>query len=232
MIHCPKFNFNFLRVPRCASESVAEFLIMNYAKPAAKSANPGFYSKSVSAGEPAFNFDPKINTEFRTNNIRTGRTTLKTAVFKKILDEDVIANMDNIAIIRNPYERQLSVYWWLTRGKTRTPEQFRAMMANGWYGEQNVKLQTEYTTTLNLGDIGTYWLFEDLESHIDAFKEQHGWVDADKPRHWKNYNLIKRRSTWTAKNEALVDEYYDQATRDAVQSYFEADFEKYNELKS
>ena len=232
MIHCPKFNFNFVRVPRNASESVAEFFIMNYCKPNRNDPNAGWYAKSVSAGEPAYKFDPKINKEFRKNNVRVARTTFKTAIYRGLLDEDTISSMDNIVIIRNPFERQLSVYWWLTRGKTRTPEDFRAMMANGWYGEQNKTRQTEYTVTNNLGDIGTYWLYDNLQSHIDSFKETRGWVDSDKPRGWKYYNLNQRRNTWKAKDQALIDEYYDQATRDAVQAYFEKDFEKYNELMS
>jgi hypothetical protein len=83
-------------------------------------------------------------------------------------------------------------------------------------------LQTEYPK-LNGEDLGTWWLYENLNTHIQEFR-----TAKNKPI---RNPLKKHKSSWKPKDSALIDEYYDQATRDAVQRYFEADFEKYNELK-
>lgn len=219
MIYCPRHNFNFFRVPKNASSSMADFLIRNYAD----GNRDSIWTEVNDAGIPDYKFDPKIQKKYA-NKYRWIHMTLAELVRHNIIPEEKAATMDNIAIIRDPFQRQLSLYFFLKRGREKTPAEFRSIMTNGYYATDpnNKILQTEFTK-LGGEDLGTWWLYDNLDTHVNEFK-------ADKGIRIK-YPMKKHKSTWKPKDPALIDEYYDQATRDAVQRYFEADFEKYNELK-
>ena len=219
MIYCPEYNFNFLRVPKNASSSVADFLISNYAL----NHKTSIWTEVNDAGIPDYKFPVEVHQKYF-KKYRWIHMTLGELVRHNVISEEKARAHDNITIIRNPYDRQLSLYFFLKRGQTKSVEEFRSIMSEGYYSTDpnNKILQTEYPK-LNGEDLGTWWLYENLNTHIQEFR-----TAKNKPI---RNPMKKHKSSWKPKDPALIDEYYDQATKDAVQRYFEADFEKYNELK-
>lgn len=220
MIHCPKYNFNFLRIPKNASSSVADFLVRNYAENGERTS---IWTEVNDAGITDYKFNPKIQKKYA-EKYRWIHMTLQELVRHEIIPEEKAASMDNIGIIRNPYERQLSLYFFLKRGREKSVDQFRTIMQDGYYltDPNNKILQTDFTK-LNGEDVGTWWLYDNLATHLNEFVASKGISI--------RYKLPKHKSTWKPKDPVLIEQFYDQATKDAVQRYFEADFEKYYELK-
>jgi hypothetical protein len=108
---------------------------------------------------------------------------------------------------------------------SKSADEFRHIFREGKHESDvsNAILQTEYSL-LNGVDCGTWWLYNKLDTHVKNFCNVKG-VNS-------SLELPKYKGTWTPKDQDLFDEYYDQKTIDAVQKYYEKDFEKLFELET
>lgn len=207
-------NFIYIRVPKNASTSLATFFIQNYCKASDK------WSKVGDAGIPTRNIPDRVIDKHRVQ-YRFIHLTLNEIIDEGLITASEALKREVIGVIRNPFERQLSLYFFLNRNKRNecSPEMFRKLMQKGYYeadGSNHI-LQTDY---LKIGDtnVGTYWKYDALDDHIRSFIDRHG-----EPQH----PIKTFKSNFKPKNENLVSDYYDAATRRAVEAYFAKDFEEY-----
>lgn len=218
MVICEKHKFLYLRIPKNASSSLAEYFIKNFCAPSDKWTEVN--DCNISDHKVDLNVIRKFQHQYRWIHL-----TLQELVDNGIVTRDDAHNKDVISVLRNPYMRQISLYFFLKRNQPKSVEEFRELFKNGHHTTDisNAILQTDYPK-LNGEDCGTWWSYNKLGDHLDEFNKSRGIVPVTK--------LENRKGTWTPKDQSLFDEYYDEKTRDAVRKYYEKDFEKMFELET
>lgn len=207
-------NFIYIRVPKNASTSLATFFVKNYCNVNDK------WTAVGDSGLKTNNISSDVVSKHR-KQYRFIHLTLNEIIQEGIVTEEDARSKRVIGVIRNPLERQLSLYFFLNRQSagTATVSQFRSIMQKGFYESDgsNHILQTDY---LKIGDesVGEFWKYDQLDDHIQEFVQQHY-----KPA----YPISSYKSNFKPKDKDLINEYYDAATRKAVEEYFAQDFEVY-----
>lgn len=205
-------NFIFLRVPKNASTSVATFMINNLCDQNDK------YTKINDSQIPSVNVPQEIINKYK-HDYRFIHLTLNELVENNLVDKDKAAKMKVITIIRDPFDRQISLYCWKNKGN-RSPDDFRRQFSLGHHQTDRSNKITQYQYGC-LGDnhVAECWLYQDIDLHLQEFVSQLG-VDI-------NIDLAKYKSNMRS---GQMDDFYDQHTRSAVERYYEKDFEIYNRL--
>lgn len=214
MVISDKNQFIFIRIPKNASTSLATFFVQNYCGPQDK------WSAIGDSGIPNSNIPDSVISKYR-DQYRFIHLTLNEIIQEGLITSEQAKEKRIIGVIRNPLERQLSLYFFKNRhNKNRcNPIEFRKIMQKGFYEEDgsNHILQTDYLKTDN-ENVGTYWKYPNLNDHIAEFIEEYGIP---------NHPIQSYKSQFKPKDENLISEYYDPATRKAVEKYFAKDFEEY-----
>lgn len=218
MVICEKHNFLYLRIPKNASSSLAEYFIRNYC------AMSDRWTEVNDCNIGDHKVDINTINKFR-HQYRWIHLTLQELVDNSLVSQYDAHNKDVISVLRNPYMRQISLYFFLKRGKNKSPEEFRHIFRDGRHESDisNAILQTDYAR-LDGEDLGTWWNYNKLGNHLEEFAKSRGVTP--------NSSLQNRKGNWTPKDQSLFDEYYDEKTRDAVRKYYEKDFEKMFELET
>lgn len=207
-------NFIYIRIPKNASTSLATFFAQNYCD------DKSIYTGIGDAGIKPQNVPTEVIQKHKVQ-YRMIHLTLNEIIQEGLISEEGARKKKVIGVIRNPLERQLSLYFFKNRStKNRvSAENFRKVMSKGFIESDgsNHILQTDY---LKIGDenVGEFWNYDNLDEHIEQFIEQYG-----KPR----FPIKQFKSNIKPKNDNLINEYYDVATRKAVEEYFAKDFELY-----
>ena len=220
MVISEKYKTVFLRIPKNASTSLATFFIENCASPNDKYTGIG---------------DAKINTQNIPNHIITKykeqyrfiHLTLNELILENIISEQSAREKRVIGVLRDPIERQLSLFFYKhrTAKSLATPEKFRSEFRSGYHAtdKSNHILQTDYTK-IGEEQRGEFWLYDNLECHLNNYvKENNIEVKSD---------LKSFKSNFKPRNENLIQEYYDTKTMDAVKEYYARDIELHEELKN
>ena len=206
-------NFIFLRVPKNASSSLAEYFVRNKCN---KETDMWTMVNDCGIRE---NKVPKDVVKKYAFHYRHIHLTLQELVDNALITPTEACDMTKIVVIRNPLHRQLSLFFFLCRNrKTQaTPEGFRKSFSRGKHESDtnNVFTQTEYAK-LN-GEIASnvdFWKYEDVNDKIGG--------------------LEKRKAGFRPQKDMddLVAEYYDDATRQAVLDYYAEDMKIYESLHS
>lgn len=217
MVICDQYNFTFVRIPKNASSSLSHFFVKNCCN------GRDIYTEVNDAGITNNNIPHNIILRYK-NQYRFIHLTLQEIVDNGIISRSDAMKNTNIGVIRNPFERQLSLYFFLNRRtKNNSPEEFREHFKNGYHFKDgsNHILQTNYLR-LDGSDLGEWWDYENLDSHINSFiKKKSIKVNTD---------LQKFKGSIKPKDNKIFDQYYDGKTMDAVRKYYEKDFEKYHEV--
>ena len=218
MVSCEQYDFLYLRIPKNASSSLAEYFIKNYCSMADK------WTEVNDCGIKDHKVDINVINKFR-HQYRWIHLTLQELVDNQIVDRYDAYNKDIISVLRNPYMRQISLYFFLRRGKDKSPEEFRHIFRDGKHESDisNAILQTDYAK-LDGKDLGMWWSDNKLGDHLEDFAKRRGVTPQSK--------LENRKGKWTPKDQSLFEQYYDQKTQDAVRKYYEKDFEKLFELET
>lgn len=207
-------NFMYIRVPKNASTSLATFFVKNYCKASDK------WTAIGDAGIKTSNVPQEVISKYR-KQYRFIHLTLNEIINEGVITEADARSKKIIGVIRNPLERQLSLYFFLNRQSAgaATVSQFRSIMQKGFYESDgsNHILQTDY---LKIGDesVGEFWNYDKLDDHVAQFISEYG-----QPM----FPLKSFKSNFKPKNIDLINEYYDASTRKAVEEYFAKDFEAY-----
>lgn len=207
-------NFIYIRIPKNASTSLATFFVKNYCKVNDK------WTAIGDAGIKSSNVSSDVIAKYR-KQYRFIHLTLNEIINEGVITEAEARSKRIIGVIRNPLERQLSLYFFLNRQNrgAATVSQFRSLMQKGFYESDgsNHILQTDY---LKIGDesVGELWKYDNLDEHVEQFIAEYG-----RPM----FPLKLFKAGFKPKNADLINEYYDAATRKAVEEYFAKDFEAY-----
>jgi hypothetical protein len=207
-------NFIFLRVPKNASSSLAEYFVRN------KCNKEIDMWTSVNDCGIKENKVPKDVIKKYAYHYRHIHLTLQELVDNALITPTEASDMTKIVVMRNPLHRQLSLFFFLCRNQKRnnTPEEFRKMFANGKHESDtnNVYTQTEYAKLDGvIADNVDFWKYEDIGLKI-----------SDKLSTFKSNTRPKKDI------DKLVVEYYDDATRQAVLDYYAEDMKIYESLHS
>jgi hypothetical protein len=218
MVICEKHNFLYLRIPKNASSSLAAFFVKNFC------AMSDRWTEVNDAGLRDHKVDINVINKYR-YQYRWIHLTLQELVDNGLVTTYDAHDKDVISVLRNPFMRQISLYFFLKRGMDKSPEEFRHIFRDGFHESDtsNKILQTDYSK-LNGVDCGTWWMYNNLDNHVKEFCQSRG-VDS-------SLQLPQHKGTWTPKDLKLFDEYYDQKTQDAVRRYYEKDFDKMLELET
>lgn len=99
MVICDSFNFNFLRIPKNASSSLSEFFIRNFCS------KEDIFTEVNDCGIPSHNVPQELIRKYA-HKYRFIHLTLQELINNNMLTEEKARSMQNIGVIRNPYERQ------------------------------------------------------------------------------------------------------------------------------
>lgn len=210
----------FVRIPKNASTSLATFFIEN-----CKPHDDDVHMAIIDSKIPMKNVPPEVIKKFSLNH-EFIHLTLQQIVDNGVVSRNLVMDTDVYGVLRNPLERQVSLFLFLTRNNrpARTVDGFRDTFKDGCHptDPSNRKLQTDFLT-LDGVPMGKFLLYEKLTDHLDCIIKEKK-IKIKKP-------LAKFKSQFRKRPmEELIDEYYDDATRDAVVSYYEADWIKYREM--
>lgn len=204
-------NFIFLRVPKNASSSLAEYFVRNQCTRG--------IDKWTGVNDCGIRDHqiPKTTLAKFAHQYRSIHLTLNEILCEDIITREQARDMKKIVVIRNPLHRQLSLYFFLSRNKRQdaTVEGFRKVFAEGKHesDSNNVYTQAQYVKLGN--DIAPnveFWKYESINKKIP--------------------NLEKRKSGFRPQRDMddIVNEYYDDATRKAVLDYYAEDMNIYKSL--
>jgi len=200
----------FLRVPKNASSSLAEYFVKNYCN------DQDIWTAVNDCGIRNHGISNNIIKKY-SKQTKYIHLTLQEIVDEQIISKEQAQKMKKIIVLRNPLHRQLSLYFFLSKLRRTKPTvkdfqhvfrlgKHESDINNEWRQMDYVKLDGCVTDNVEI------WKYEDIANHIQFPIQKH---KSDK-RPQTDINL-------------LVEEYYDNATKEAVIEYYKEDIEKYHE---
>ena len=213
-----KYKFVFLRSPKTASSSLSEFFINNIP-------DPNAVYTAVEDSKIKGQHTKVIENKYR-KNFKFYHMTLQELVDEHYLTREQANSYRIISVIRDPADRQKSFYYffrrWKGKGKPASLEQYKAFAPNGWFeGEPNSKILQSSLGVLDGVQLGEYWLYENLETHLTNFmKDMNVEILYPLPNHKSDFR--KNRN-----NEIQ----FDTESMMKLLNNFEEDFKLYHELK-
>ncbi len=214
-------NFIFLRVPKNASSSLAEYFVRNFCN------TNDAYTAVNDCGILTHNVSKQV---IRKHNKQTHyiHMTLQELIDDQIITEEKAQSMKKIIVLRNPIHRQISLYFFLCRLKRTnpSPQDFRDKFKNGCHesDSNNAIRQMDYVKINGVQAKNIeLWDYNNIDQKL---------YDMSIGRKI-NTKLSKHKSDRRPKVdiEELVNEYYDDDTRKAVEIYYEEDIEFLNRIK-
>lgn len=220
MVVSNQYNFIFLRVPKNASTSMATWFVQNCCN------HTDRYMGIGDSGTKANNINPRVIQKHR-KFYHHIHMTLQEIVDEGIVTTEEALTKKVITIIRDPFARQLSLFFFKEK-KYKTPQEFRKVFAKGCHETDgnNQILQSDYSKINGeLAPNSDIWLYEDLKEKHANFISKNNIIEKAQVNKYKSNRRPKQDI-----NE-LIKEYYDDATREAVYSYYKKDFELIKRIK-
>lgn len=220
MVSSHNYNSIFLRVPKNASTSLATWFIRNACD------KSDIWTGIGDSGIEPNNFPQAVLNKYRVQ-YRKIHMTLNELVNENVIPFKVAQNRRIIGVVRNPYHRQLSLFFFRAKNTDKSVEAFRKEYAKGCHSIDlnNQILQSHY---FYLGDDfapnAEPWLYEEINTNLEKFIKETGLT--------VKHPLATYKSNRKPKDmESLEKEYYDDATREAVYNYYKKDFDLIENLK-
>ncbi len=216
MIYVKRFNLCFILIPKTASKAIRNFIVEEMCDP-----NEDFFNDGIDMHEMHYNSRYIIRNKLAPSNAKF------------------------IGVIREPLERQLSAYIFswkrlLYYGYIKEPlepslEHFKKIYQSGvepdgrskfleFMNKMGSESQSSY---INRGLNHEFWLYENLEDHIEDFKKEY---NLSPDAFLKKINTNHEDETITTKS--LIDKFYDDELKDIMKKQYADDFKLYNELKN
>jgi hypothetical protein len=216
MIYVKRLNLCFIEIPKTASKAIRNFIVEEMANPIEDVFNDG-----INMHETHYNSRYIIRNKLAPSNAKF------------------------IGVIREPLERQLSAYIFSWRrllhyGYIKEPiepslEHFKEIYQTsvrpdgrpGFWEFMNKMGSESQSSYINRGLNHEFWLYENLENHIEDFKKEYN-IRPD--AFLKKINITNEDETVTTKS--LIDKFYDDELKDIMKKQYADDFKLYNELKN
>jgi len=207
MIWIKRHDFIFVKIPKNASEAASLYLQQN-----------------VSCCEDVFTLDNGFQ-----QNIFPPHASHCHMDIKYMLDNHLCTNTNTfVGVIRDPHERLLSLYLYRCRqnryGVKATPEDFRKRAYNGFIVDHPWQMQLQ-STFLTGALHKEYWCYDNIHYHVSLLPRRFNFVE----RH--PFQTVNK-SVPNIDTKSLVDTFYDQHTRSAVDKYWADDIDLYHEVKN
>lgn len=226
MIYIKRFNVCLVEIPKTASTSLRKFFIKEVFRPGEDYItyhnNPDLELDYATYRK---NPDPNLARKVHVNSryILKNKLAPPTAKF--------------IAVIREPLERQLSFYLYIcklydTKNSLINPYDFKETYkkANSIpYDNKKILIDIKgsmesQSSYINRSLNHEFWLYEDLDNHIEKFKNQYN-IRSD--AYIKKFNVTRPDSN----TKDLIDMFYDDELKEIVRKQYADDVKLYNELK-
>lgn len=204
MIWLKQHNLVFVKIPKNASESFSYYFQKNASSEDVFTLDNGFYQN--------------IDTPHREHSHMDASYILK----------HELATTDNrfIGVIRNPYERLLSLYFYRVKQKRYdngvSIKDFRNRAREGVILDHEWHMQHQ-SSFLN-GVDGEYLCYDNLSTHAKILSRQYGFKSDMLPKINKSVSITDTKN--------LVDIFYDDVTIKSVYKYWERDIELYDRIRS
>lgn len=205
MIWIKRHKLVFVKIPKNASEAMADYL------------------KAYAADDDVFThdngFDLNINDPHRTHSHMDVSYMLR----------NKLVTPDNhfIGIIRNPHERLLSLYLYRQRQRrydtALSVGDFRERAKRGFIEDHPWHMQLQ-STFLDGASSSEYLCYDHLDIHIQTLAYRYKFDKFILP--------VVNKSVKGVNTRDLVNSFYDDATYNAVNKYWERDIELYNGVKN
>ena len=213
-----KFKFIFLRSPKTASSSLSEFFINNIPD------DNAIYTP-VEDSKIKGTLDPLIIRKYKTN-FKYYHFTIEDLIKEKIITEHHARTYRVISVLRDPIDRQKSFFYfyskWKAKGRPLTLDLYKSLTPQVWFqGEPNSSMLQADFCKLNGEYIGEYWLYENLENHLNQFMKD---IKVE-----SLYPLAKHKSGFRKNRGNEIQ--FDEESISKLKKVFAKDFELYNELK-
>lgn len=213
MVSSEQHNLIFLRLPKNASTSLATWFIQNACD------KNDIWTGIGDSGHGPNNFPQQVLTKYA-HQYRKIHLTLNELVDNNVIPYEVAKERRIIGVVRNPYHRQLSLFFFKSRSTDKSPAKFREEFRNGCHDtdKNNQILQSDY---FKLGDEwapnADPWLYDEIDTRLRGL----GIKETHPLRTYKSNRKPKDM-------ESLEREYYDEKTRAAVYEYYKEDFKLFN----
>jgi hypothetical protein len=218
MVISNKHKFLFCRIPKNASTSLATFFVRNCCD------NNDVYTMIGDSGTKATNVPDSTINKYRTE-YRMIHLTLQEIIYEKLYTVEQAMSWDNIGVIRDPLERQLSLFFFKHRGSADV-NKFRQLVERGYHetdGSNHI-LQCDYLSWEG-EQVGTYWPYDQIDQKLEQFVLSKGIQVKESLKTYKSQFK-------PGEMKSLIDKYYDKKTKDAVMKYFALDYELYNKIST
>jgi hypothetical protein len=215
MIYIKKINTCLVRVPKAGSQSLLMFFFKNlYDETTDKiSRMPG-----LSEDKMSLTFEKNPDWPFKSSHITVSN----------LIDHNIVDKSANfIAVVRNPLEKFLSLYFYFLRmGKydnvIPSKEHFHSMFNAGTYmrvKEHHIIPQHKFLE-FNGETIGNWWSFDFLNEHVNELCNEHSIYPKYKFQHLNKSPGNKSK---------LINHFYsDDLIRD-IKTIYQNDFDLYEE---
>ena len=214
-----KYKFVYLRSPKTASSSMAEFFIKNIPDPDAvytpveDSRIPGTVDRHLIAKYAA--------------NYQFYHFTIQDLVEEGLLSIHQAKTYNVVSVIRDPIDRQKSFLYfygkWKAGGRPITLEHYKQWAPNGTFkNEPNSAILQSDFLKLYGEYVGTFWPYDNMYYHLIATLHKYNIEPTEQLKQYKS-DFRKNRD-----NEVV----FGQEELQKIQSHFAEDFKIYNGVKN
>lgn len=217
MVSSEQYNTIFLRIPKNASTSLATWFIENCCQPS------DTWTMIGDSGKKANNFPEKVLRKYSEQH-RKIHLTLNELIDNDVIPLEVAKKRRIVGVVRNPYHRQLSLFFFKSGSPNKSPAQFREEFRNGYHetdGSNHI-LQSDY---FKIGDEmapnADPWQYEYISQNLEKFISKNNITETNQLQSFKSNRKPKQMIE-------LEKEYYDEKTREAVYQYYKKDFDVFS----
>lgn len=212
MIYVKRLNFCFIRVPKNASSTIMHYLYQNVCNQKEDIITQGIteYPARISFINCPRLEHSHVDAQFAIDKLK------------------IPADARFVGVIRNPLEKQLSLYMFRILnniyGVKPSPEHFRSMLDNGEL-KDNRPWQTQHQHTFleyNGNTIGEWWLYDNINDYLCEFMKEYDIVE--------RVPLQKLNASPGTKGN-LIDIFYDADSKAQAIKAFAKDIEIYEKAK-
>jgi hypothetical protein len=208
MIYINRFNLCFIRIPKNASSSVMDYIYSELCDETDR------VSRAFEWDDSQYHKVYHVNMPPLPHSHVDARYAIENGIAP--------ASANFYGIVRQPFERQLSLYLYRQLGgRYKTPpsiEEFRRKLVDGVLQDKPQQMQPQHTFLEYSEPIdANWWVLDNISEHLREFSNTYGG----------NIHNFKHLNRSPGQKNELVDLFYTPQLKQAVTRAYEKDFELY-----